>query len=162
MSVLSWSGTTPRMSYALMISDRTDSRSGTPTPYPDLPLGDLGCSGQRGGRRGRTVTGMSDSGWVILIVVGSIIALATLAGAIVLLVKVFRTRKLLSELGTGGNVAFWVAVAYTIFPIDLIPDPIYLDDIGVLAGTLVYLTRMVQKKRAERQVELPNVQRRVR
>jgi uncharacterized membrane protein YkvA (DUF1232 family) len=100
---------------------------------------------------------MSDSGWVILIVVGCIIALATLAGAIVLLVKVFRTRKLLSELGTGGNVAFWLALIYTIFPIDLIPDPIYLDDIGVLAGTLVYLTRLVQKRRAQQQPELPRV-----
>ncbi|GAB3420850.1 YkvA family protein [Flindersiella endophytica] len=99
---------------------------------------------------------MSDSGWVILIVILSILALATLAGAIVLLVKVFRTRKLLAELGTGGNVAFWLAVVYTVFPVDLIPDPIYLDDIGVLAGTLVYLTRLVQKRRAE-QPELPRV-----
>lgn len=99
---------------------------------------------------------MSDSGWVILIVVGSVVALATLVGAIVLLVKVFRARKLLAEVGTGGNVAFWLALIYTIFPIDVLPDPIYLDDIGVLAGTLMYLTRLVQKKRAE-QRELPRV-----
>ncbi|NEC92869.1 DUF1232 domain-containing protein, partial [Streptomyces sp. SID12501] len=27
---------------------------------------------------------------------------------------------------------FWVAVVYTISPVDLIPDPVYLDDVGVL------------------------------
>jgi uncharacterized membrane protein YkvA (DUF1232 family) len=97
---------------------------------------------------------MSDSGWTILIVVGSVVALATLAGAIVLLVKLFRTRKLLADVGAGGKFAFWVALVYTIFPIDVLPDPIYLDDMGVLAGTLIYLTRLVQKRRAQ-QPELP-------
>lgn len=95
---------------------------------------------------------MSDSGWVVLIVVGCIVALATLIGAIVLLVKVLRTRKVLADLGTGGKVAFWGALVYTIFPVDLLPDPIYLDDMGVLAGALVYLTRLVQKRRAEREL----------
>jgi uncharacterized membrane protein YkvA (DUF1232 family) len=99
---------------------------------------------------------MSDAGWVALIVVGCIVGVAALVGAIVLLVKVFRTKKVLAELGTGGKVAFWGALIYTIFPVDLLPDPIYLDDMGVLAGALVYLTRMVQKRRAERS-QLPPV-----
>jgi Protein of unknown function (DUF1232) len=96
---------------------------------------------------------MSDSGWVILIVIGAVVALATLAGAIVLLVKVFRTRKVLAEVGAGGKFAFWGALIYTIFPVDLVPDPIYLDDMGVLAGALVYLTRLVQKRRAQQPLD---------
>ncbi len=87
-------------------------------------------------------------------------AIATLVGAIVLAVKVVRTRKLLGELGMRGKVAFYGALAYTVLPVDLIPDPIYLDDMGVLAGSLIYLTRLVQRRRAAvaataRQMPLP-------
>lgn len=103
----------------------------------------------------RTVEGMPDESglssgtWTLILVVGGILALATLIGAIVLAVKVVRTRKLLGTLGVGGNVAFWGALIYTVFPVDLLPDPVYLDDMGVLAGALIYLTRLVQKRRAE-------------
>jgi uncharacterized membrane protein YkvA (DUF1232 family) len=96
--------------------------------------------------------GMSRDGWTILIVIGVIVAVATLIGALILVVRVWRTRKLLVDLGTGGKVAFYGALIYTIFPIDLLPDPIYLDDMGVLAGALVYLTRLYQKRRAQQQV----------
>jgi uncharacterized membrane protein YkvA (DUF1232 family) len=92
---------------------------------------------------------MSDRAWFALFVLGGILALATLVGAIVLAVRVWRTRKLLVDLGTGGKIAFYGALIYTIFPIDLLPDPIYLDDMGVLAGALIYLTRQVQKRRAQ-------------
>ena len=94
---------------------------------------------------------MSDRGWLVLFVVGGIIALATLVGAIVLLVRVVHTRRLLADLGAGGKVAFYGALIYTIFPVDLLPDPIYLDDMGVLAGALLYLTRQVQKRRQQQQ-----------
>jgi hypothetical protein len=92
---------------------------------------------------------MSDRGWLVLIVIGGIVAVVTLIGAIVLLLRVVRTRKLLAELGAGGKVAFYGALIYTIFPVDLLPDPIYLDDMGVLAGALLYLTRQVQKRRTQ-------------
>jgi hypothetical protein len=73
----------------------------------------------------------------------------------VLVIKVLRTRKLLGELGVGGKFAFYGALLYTILPVDLLPDPIYLDDMGVLAGTLIYLTRLVHKRRAARAVPRP-------
>jgi hypothetical protein len=57
---------------------------------------------------------------------------------------------MLGELGLGGKVAFYGALAYTILPVDLLPDPVYLDDMGVLAGALIYLTRLAQKHRAAR------------
>ena len=100
---------------------------------------------------------MSDRGWLVLFVIGGIVALITLIGAIVLLLRVWRTRKLLADLGAGGKVAFYGALIYTIFPVDLLPDPIYLDDMGVLAGSLFYLTRLVQKRRTQLAQRQPQV-----
>jgi hypothetical protein len=93
---------------------------------------------------------MSRETWIVVLVLGGIVALATLVGAVVLGVKVLRTRRLLGELGAGGKVAFYGALIYTVLPVDLLPDPIYLDDMGVLAGALFYLTRLVQQRRASR------------
>ncbi|EEP73000.1 hypothetical protein MCAG_03327 [Micromonospora sp. ATCC 39149] len=95
---------------------------------------------------------MTERTW-LLVVVGLVLA-ATLVGAVVLAVRVVRTRKLLGTLGVGGKVAFWGALAYTILPIDVLPDPIYLDDIGVLAAALLYLNRLVRQHRAA-QRQLP-------
>jgi hypothetical protein len=91
---------------------------------------------------------MSRDAWTVVIVLGAILAVVTLVGAIVLAVRVWRIRALLGELGAGGKVAFYGALAYTVFPIDVLPDPIYLDDMGVLAGSLLYLTHLVRKRRA--------------
>jgi hypothetical protein len=89
---------------------------------------------------------MSRDTWIVLIVVVAIVAVVTLVWALRLVFKLVSMRKMLGELGTGGNVAFWGALAYTIFPIDLLPDPIYLDDMAVLSGALFYLTRLLKKK----------------
>jgi hypothetical protein len=93
-------------------------------------------------------SGLSSETWTLILVLGGILALATLVGAIVLAVKVVRTRRLLGDLGGGGKFAFWGALIYTVLPVDLLPDPVYLDDMGVLAGALIYLTRLVHKRRA--------------
>jgi uncharacterized membrane protein YkvA (DUF1232 family) len=90
---------------------------------------------------------MSREAWIVVVVVGGILAVATLIGAIVLAVRVWRTRAMLGDLGVGGKVAFYGALVYTIFPVDVLPDPIYLDDMGVLAGALLYLTHLVRKRR---------------
>jgi hypothetical protein len=92
--------------------------------------------------------GMSQEAWTVIGVIGGILAIAALVGAVVLAIRLWRTRRLLADLGAGGKVAFYGALIYTIFPVDLLPDPIYLDDMGVLAGSLIYLTRLVQKRRA--------------
>ncbi|MFD4247114.1 YkvA family protein [Streptomyces sp. NPDC058525] len=66
------------------------------------------------------------------------LALAVAAGlaiaAAVLLVRVLRARRLLLDAGIPlrDKALFWVAVIYTVSPVDLVPDPVYLDDIGVL------------------------------
>ncbi|MFU8870912.1 hypothetical protein [Micromonospora sp. SL4-19] len=92
---------------------------------------------------------MSRETWVLIALAG-LLALATLVGAVLLAVRVVRTRRMLGALGVGGKVAFYGALIYAIFPVDLLPDPIYLDDMGVLAGALFYLSRLAARHRAAR------------
>ncbi|MCX4835728.1 DUF1232 domain-containing protein [Streptomyces sp. NBC_00006] len=81
---------------------------------------------------------MDSTTWIVL---GTLAALAMLVVVVVLLVRVFKARKLLVDAGIPlhNKALFWAAVAYTISPVDLMPDPIYLDDIGVLLLALKML-----------------------
>ncbi|MDG4803311.1 YkvA family protein [Micromonospora sp. WMMD980] len=94
---------------------------------------------------------MSRESW-LLVGLAVVVAAATLVGAVLLAIRVVRTRRMLGALGAGGKVAFYGALIYTILPIDLLPDPIYLDDMGVLAGALFYLGRLAAKHRAAQRV----------
>ncbi|MGQ5633449.1 MULTISPECIES: DUF1232 domain-containing protein [unclassified Streptomyces] len=69
-----------------------------------------------------------------LLVAGAVVAAVLLAVALALLVRLVRTRRTLRRAGlpTGPRWVFWGAVAYLLLPTDLLPDPIYLDDIAVL------------------------------
>ncbi|UUU28818.1 YkvA family protein [Streptomyces sp. CA-210063] len=64
----------------------------------------------------------------------ALIAAAVLGVAVWLLLRLVRTRRELSRAGlpTGPKWVFWGAVLYLVLPTDLVPDPVYLDDIGVL------------------------------
>lgn len=67
-------------------------------------------------------------------VAAGVLAALVLAVAVVLMVRLVRTRKELRRMGlpTGPRWVFWGAVLYFVLPTDLLPDPVYLDDIGVL------------------------------
>ncbi|MFJ6479204.1 MULTISPECIES: YkvA family protein [unclassified Streptomyces] len=69
--------------------------------------------------------------WLAL---GTVIAVGLAIAAAVLLVRVFAARRLLVDAGIPlhDKALFWAAVIYTVSPVDLIPDPVYLDDIGIL------------------------------
>ncbi|NEA66176.1 YkvA family protein [Streptomyces sp. SID12488] len=69
-----------------------------------------------------------------VIVIVAVLAAAALAVAGTLMVRLVRTRRDLRRAGlpTGSRWVFWGAVAYLVLPTDLVPDPVYLDDIGVL------------------------------
>ncbi|MER6675296.1 YkvA family protein [Streptomyces sp. NPDC000983] len=69
-----------------------------------------------------------------LIVLAAVLAAALLALAVTVLVRLVRTRRRLRRAGlpTGPRWVFWGALAYFVLPVDLVPDPVYLDDIGVL------------------------------
>ncbi|MEU9553999.1 YkvA family protein [Streptomyces fumanus] len=66
--------------------------------------------------------------------VAAVLAVILLALAVTVLVKLVRTRRELRRAGlpTGPRWVFWGAVLYLVLPTDLVPDPVYLDDIGVL------------------------------
>lgn len=70
----------------------------------------------------------------VLLVVAAVLAVAVLALAVTVLVRLVRTRRELRRAGlpTGPRWVFWGAVLYLVLPADLVPDPVYLDDIGVL------------------------------
>ncbi|MFH8574883.1 YkvA family protein [Streptomyces zaomyceticus] len=70
----------------------------------------------------------------VWLVVALVLVLVVAGYAAVLLVRVFRARRLLMDAGVPlqSKALFWAAVVYTVSPVDLVPDPVYLDDIGVL------------------------------
>ncbi|MFF4765959.1 DUF1232 domain-containing protein [Streptomyces sp. NPDC001255] len=76
---------------------------------------------------------MSDDTRNLLIVL-AVLAAAVLAFALVLAVRLVRTRRTLRAAGlpAGKRWVFWGALLYLVLPTDLVPDPVYLDDIGVL------------------------------
>ncbi|MHC0432631.1 YkvA family protein [Streptomyces sp. O3] len=66
--------------------------------------------------------------------VAVLLFLATAALVVVLLVRLVRARRALRDAGVPltNTLAFWGAVLYAISPVDLLPDPVLLDDIGAL------------------------------
>ncbi|MEU5951843.1 YkvA family protein [Streptomyces sp. NPDC047525] len=74
----------------------------------------------------------------VLLVAGAILVAATLAVAIALLVRLVHARRTLRRAGlpVERQWVFWGAVAYLVLPADLLPDPVFLDDIGVLVLAL--------------------------
>ncbi|MEV0244518.1 YkvA family protein [Streptomyces sp. NPDC050674] len=69
-----------------------------------------------------------------VIILAAVLAAVVLAVAVGVLVRLVRTRRDLRRAGlpTGPRWVFWGAVLYLVLPTDLVPDPVYLDDIGVL------------------------------
>lgn len=89
---------------------------------------------------------MSGESWTWVAVAIVVVGVVTLVAAIWFAKRLIVARRALGQLGFDGKVAFYGALAYTIFPVDLLPDPIYLDDIGVLAAALFYLTKLRERQ----------------
>jgi len=79
----------------------------------------------------------------LLVTAGAALAVVLFTGAAVVLVRLVRARRGLRRAGlpTGPRWVFWGAVAYFVLPTDLVPDPVYLDDIAVLLLALRSLRR---------------------
>lgn len=89
-----------------------------------------------------------------VIVVVAVLAAGALGVAVALLVRLVRTRRGLRRAGlpTGPRWVFWGAVLYFVLPTDLLPDPVYLDDIAVLLLAL----RTMRGSLPERDTGRPN------
>lgn len=70
----------------------------------------------------------------VWLIVGAVVMSGLAMVAAVMFVRVLRARKLLVDAGIPlhDKALFWAALVYTVSPVDLIPDPVYLDDIGIL------------------------------
>lgn len=70
----------------------------------------------------------------VLLVGATVLVAAPLGVAVMLLIRLVRTRRALRRAGlpVERQWVFWGAVAYLLLPADLLPDPVYLDDIGAL------------------------------
>lgn len=79
----------------------------------------------------------------LLVTAGAALAVVLFTGAAVVLARLVRARRGLRRAGlpTGPRWVFWGAVAYFVLPTDLVPDPVYLDDIAVLLLALRSLRR---------------------
>lgn len=85
---------------------------------------------------------------VVLLVVLAVVAIATFSVAIYLIVKLIKLWRVVHNdyMPLQGKAAFWVAAIYTVWPIDLLVDPVYLDDIGVLLASIAYIRKLAKDR----------------
>lgn len=97
---------------------------------------------------------MDTTAWIVI---GAALVLLTVGVAGVLLLRVLRARKLLVDAGIPlrDKALVWAAVIYTVSPVDLLPDPVYLDDIGFLLLALRSLHSAARAAGVGRRVERP-------
>ncbi|SER30264.1 Protein of unknown function [Actinokineospora terrae] len=89
-----------------------------------------------------------DSLWTGLGVVAVVVVVVLVLVALFLAYRLIRKHRQVNQPDTPmpTKVAYWLSLAYTVFPVDALPDPIYLDDIAVLTGSLIYVTTTLRKK----------------
>jgi uncharacterized membrane protein YkvA (DUF1232 family) len=87
----------------------------------------------------------------LVLVIAVVVAITGLVCA-VLLVKLVKKHKQVNQPDTpfAAKFVYYASLVYAIFPIDLLPDPALIDDIGVLVGSLLYVSRVVKKVRDRR------------
>ena len=81
--------------------------------------------------------------WVGLAIL-VVVSLVAIGFALYKLAKTFWLIRA-ADMPVSGKVTFWLAVAYTVLPVDLVPDPIYFDDAGVVLGTVAYVGHLARK-----------------
>lgn len=87
----------------------------------------------------------------LVLAIAVVVAITGLVGAY-LLVKLVKKHREVNRPDTpfSAKFVYYASLVYAIFPIDLLPDPALIDDIGVLAGSLFYVSRVVKKLRGRR------------
>lgn len=92
---------------------------------------------------------MSD-GWDLLSTLGVVALVLVIVSAVVVLglaiVMVRRHRKVHQPgVPVSAKVSYYGSIIYALSPVDALPDPVLIDDIGVLAAALVYVGHVVKK-----------------
>ena len=85
-----------------------------------------------------------DSAGVVLILIMAALVIMAIVAAVLFFKLLAKFKPVHDQLAPfGAKAAFWGAVAYTLVPIDVLPDPFLGDDIGVLALALFYLNKVL-------------------
>ncbi len=81
-------------------------------------------------------------------VVAIVVLVVLVLAALFLVIKLVRKHRQVHRPDTPvpTKIAYWLSLVYTVFPFDLLPDPIYFDDIVVLTGGLIYVGKSLNKK----------------
>jgi uncharacterized membrane protein YkvA (DUF1232 family) len=93
---------------------------------------------------------MSDIGWGPITSLGIfalILLIITLGIVVVVVIKLVSKYKQINQPGMprSPKMVFWASILYTISPIDFVPDPVYLDDLGIDIAALIYIGRMINR-----------------
>ena len=82
-----------------------------------------------------------------LLVVLAVVLLIALVVAIYYGVRLWRLWALVHDpnMPDAARYAFYGALIYAICPVDLLPDPIYLDDVGLLVTAITYITKVAKR-----------------
>ncbi|HZB31980.1 MAG TPA: YkvA family protein [Streptosporangiaceae bacterium] len=93
---------------------------------------------------------MSDIGWDFIGSLGVfalLFLIVTLGIVLFVVIKLVRRYRQINQPGMprSPKVVFWGSILYTISPIDLVPDPVYLDDLGVNMAALIYIGHMISR-----------------
>ncbi len=77
-----------------------------------------------------------------------VIVLAILAVGAFFLFRFIRTFRFVQSklMPLGGKAAFWGTTAYLLLPFDLLPEPLVLDDIVLMAATTSYIMGLAKSR----------------
>jgi uncharacterized membrane protein YkvA (DUF1232 family) len=102
------------------------------------------------------VDSLTEDTTTVVLVVIAVVAVVMLAVAVFYFIKLLRTFRLAHNqlMPLGGKLAFWAALVYTILPVDVLPDPLLFDDIGVLALAVAYINHLAR----QHEIDLPELE----
>jgi uncharacterized membrane protein YkvA (DUF1232 family) len=100
---------------------------------------------------------MPEPGWDVLSALGVVALVVIVVSAVVVLVLgiiMVRRHRRVHQPGVPlhAKISYYGSMIYAVVPVDLLPDPILVDDIGVLAAALVHVghvLKQVSRKRSQ-------------
>ncbi|MCE7010965.1 DUF1232 domain-containing protein [Kibdelosporangium philippinense] len=93
---------------------------------------------------------MPDAGWDVLSALGVVALVVVIVSALVVLglaiAMIRRHRKVHQpDVPVSAKISYYGSIIYALSPIDALPDPVLIDDIGVLAAAVLYVGRVLKK-----------------
>lgn len=88
-----------------------------------------------------------DDVWSTLGVVAIVLIAVMVVVVVALVVGLVRKHRAVHRPETpfSAKFSYWASIVYTVVPVDLLPDPILVDDIGVLSAALLYVGHVTRK-----------------